>query len=83
MRYTNKDDVRKKVVVKNIIDLMDSTDFIHIIRDTPPRDNTGNYSLFDGMIKDIDTSLLNRYVTDIEVTKYTLTLIVKGVKNYE
>lgn len=83
MRYTNKNDIRKKVVVKNIIDLMDSTDFIHIIRDTPPRDNTGNYSLFDGMIKDIDVSLLNRYVTDIEVTKYTLTLIVKGVKNYE
>lgn len=83
MRYTNKDNVRRKVVVKNIIDLMDSTDFIHIIRDTPPHDNTGNYSLFDGMIKDIDASLLNRYVTDIEVTKYTLTLIVKGVKNYE
>lgn len=83
MRYINKDDVRRKVVVKNIIDLMDSNDFIHIIRDTPPHDNTGNYSLFDGMIKDVDSSLLNKYVVDIEVTKYTLTLVVKGVRNYE
>lgn len=65
-----------KITVSDILYYMNPTDTISIVSVKPIRESQGNYNHFEGMIRDIPSHLLSKYIESIDVARHTLILEV-------